>query len=85
MPVVQIRCMGMRMRYSGVVMPVAVRIGRNDFVSMVVMAVIVDLGVLMIERLVHMCMTVLLGQMQVHTGARQRRCRRQPDGDAAFT
>ena len=82
MPVVQIRCMGMRMRYSGVLMPVAVRIGRNDFVSM---AVIVDLGVLMIERLVHMCMIVLLGQMQVHTGARQRRCRRQPDGDAAFT
>lgn len=64
-PVVQVRVMSVAMNHRCVPMPVAVRLTRRDVrrMLMLVMAVM-DMAMLMLERLVHMLMPVRFGQVQ---------------------
>ena len=74
--VVCVRHMGMRMLQRHMLVTVAVFACRHGVVHMVVVAVIVPVGVLVLQRFMGMRVAVGFGQVQDHAGQHQRAAQR---------
>ena len=71
MQVKSIRHMPMRVLQRWMAMAMAVFADRHRLVDMLVVAVVMPMGVLVLQRFVGMFVAVGLGQMQHHTGQHQ--------------
>ena len=72
--VVQIRAVIVRMGEPGVTVRVRVLAGDRRIVEVIVMAVVVAVRVVVLDRLVNVGVVVTLGDVEVHSG-REQRCR----------
>ena len=80
----RVRHVRMDVRHRIVPMPMAVWAGRQQFVRMLVVAVVVRVRVFVFERLMDVLMRVALGQMQQHAGQHQQRTGAKPYRRAAL-
>ena len=84
MRVVLVRHMRMRVMQRLMSMDMAVRACRHRCVAMRVVAVVVNVGMFVFQRLVHMPVPMTLGQVQHDPGHHQRNPGQHPDAAAAL-
>ena len=81
-PMVEIRVVRMLMPHRCVMMPMCVWLPRRVIRRMgMLMMLVVDVSVLMIERVVPMFVFMPLGQMQIEANRHQKRRPHEPHGD----